>query len=208
LNTDQFILEVDKALRTLTGIGHQHRSTPQPEVLAAQDLSVDEVKHSAGLMRVNHVGEICAQALYQAQRLTSSSSELKEKLSHAAMEEEDHLHWCAQRLTELGSRPSLLNPVWYAGSFGMGLVAGLAGDSWSLGFVAETEKQVEQHLESHLKSLSNDDFASRAIVDQMRKEEIAHGEMANQAGAKELPKLIQQGMKIISKVMTRTAYYL
>jgi 3-demethoxyubiquinol 3-hydroxylase len=205
---DQIIIETDKALRTLSGIGSARRPTPQSEVISPDELSEEDLNHAAGLMRVNHVGEICAQALYQAQRLTSKSPDLKEKLAKAAIEEEDHLNWCAQRLEQLGARPSLLNPVWYAGAFAMGLAAGLAGDDWSLGFVAETEKQVEQHLESHLSTLPHDDFASRAIVDQMRKEEIEHGLMAQEAGAKELPKQIQFGMKLISSVMTRTAYHI
>ncbi len=208
LQIDQFIIEGDKALRTLMGVVAQRRATPQPKALASHDLLDEQRKHAAGLMRVNHVGEVCAQALYQAQRLTSSSTNIQQQLAKAAIEEEDHLYWCAQRLQELGSRPSLLNPLWYGGSFAMGLVAGLAGDQWSLGFVAETEKQVERHLESHLESLPEDDFASRAIVTQMREEELAHGEMARDAGAKELPEPIKNTMQLVSKVMTKTAYYI
>jgi ubiquinone biosynthesis monooxygenase Coq7 len=133
---------------------------------------------------------------------------MKKKLAHAAIEEEDHLHWCSQRLQELNSRPSLLNPVWYSGAFALGVIAGLAGDAWSLGFVAETEKQVELHLETHLETLPKQDLASRAIVDQMRIEEIEHGKMAHDAGAKELPEFIKKTMAVTSKVMTKTAYYI
>jgi ubiquinone biosynthesis monooxygenase Coq7 len=203
---DQWIIEVDQVLRTLTGVHSARRSTPQSQIVGDEQLSQDEIKHAAGLMRVNHVGEICAQALYQAQRLTSTTVPLKEKLYQAAKEEEDHLRWCAQRLEELGSRPSLLNPIWYAGSFAMGLVAGLAGDEWSLGFVAETEKQVEEHLQHHLSTLPLADDASRAIVEQMRQEEMAHGQMARDFGAKELPPLIQSTMRRVSGLMTKIAY--
>ena len=207
-NIDQFIIEGDKALRTLMGITPQRRLTPLPEINGSHELSDAQRKHAAGLMRVNHVGEVCAQALYQAQRLTSASEAIKHQLATAAIEEEDHLSWCAQRLQELGSRPSLLNPLWYSGAFTMGVAAGLAGDAWSLGFVAETEKQVESHLEGHLESLPLEDFASRAILEQMRAEEFAHGQMARDAGAKELPQIIKNVMQSVSKVMTKTAYYL
>ena len=205
--TDQLIIELDKALKTLSGVVAVRRPVPEPEVLSANELTEQEKKHAASLMRVNHVGEICAQALYQAQRVTSSSAKTKEQLAKAAIEEEDHLHWCAQRIEELGSRPSLLNPLWYSGSFAIGLIAGLAGDAWNLGFVVETEKQVEQHLDSHLTSLPEDDFASRAIVKQMRIEEIEHGNMAKDAGAKELPELVKKVMASTSKVMTKVAYH-
>jgi ubiquinone biosynthesis monooxygenase Coq7 len=207
LLTDQLIIELDKALKTLSGVVAVRRPVPEPEVLSANELTEQEKKHAASLMRVNHVGEICAQALYQAQRVTSSSAKTKEQLAKAAIEEEDHLHWCAQRIEELGSRPSLLNPLWYSGSFAIGLIAGLAGDAWNLGFVVETEKQVEQHLDSHLTSLPEDDFASRAIVKQMRIEEIEHGNMAKDAGAKELPELVKKVMASTSKVMTKVAYH-
>jgi len=208
LHMDQFIIEGDKALRTLMGIVSQRRPIPLTQVDANHELSEAQRKHAAGLMRVNHVGEVCAQALYQAQRLTSSSETIKRQLANAAIEEEDHLYWCAHRLQELQSRPSVLNPLWYTGAFAMGLVAGFAGDDWSLGFVAETEKQVENHLEGHLESLPQEDFASRAIVEQMREEEFAHGQMAREAGAKELPQMIKNVMQGVSKVMTKTAYYL
>ncbi len=208
MHFDKLIIEFDKVLRTIHGVVAQPRATPQPQEVSEQVLTEGERKHAAGLMRVNHVGEVCAQALYQAQRLTSSSPEMKKKLAHAAIEEEDHLHWCSQRLKELNSRPSFLNPVWYSGAFILGVCAGLAGDAWSLGFVAETEKQVEHHLDAHLETLPEHDLASRAIVDQMRIEEIEHGKMAHDAGAKELPELIKKSMAITSKVMTKTAYYI
>jgi ubiquinone biosynthesis monooxygenase Coq7 len=167
-----------------------------------------EKKHAAGLMRINHVGEVCAQALYQSQKLHAKSDDLKEKLDHAALEEEDHLAWCAHRLEELNAKPSIFNPFWYAGSFVLGSLAGLAGDKMSLGFVAETEKQVEHHLNGHLQELPTNDYKSRAIVDQMRTDEIAHGQMAIKEGGIELPSLVQNAMKIMSKVMTSTAYHL
>jgi ubiquinone biosynthesis monooxygenase Coq7 len=206
LHFDKLIIEFDKVVRTIHGEVAQPRTTPLAKDVSHQVLTDAERKHAAGLMRVNHVGEVCAQALYQAQRLTSSSSEMKKKLAHAAIEEEDHLHWCSQRLQELNSRPSLLNPVWYSGAFALGVIAGLAGDAWSLGFVAETEKQVELHLETHLETLPKQDLASRAIVDQMRIDEIAHGQAAKNAGGANLPEPIQKIMQAISKVMTTTAY--
>lgn len=208
MQTDHLIIEIDKAIRTLHGVVSQRRPTPLPEEDSSQSLTDEQRQHAAGLMRVNHVGEVCAQALYQAQRITSTSPEIKQQLAHAATEEEDHLAWCAQRLKELGSRPSLLNPIWYGGSFALGVLAGLAGDAWSLGFVVETEKQVEKHLDSHLETLPENDLASRAIVDQMRREEIEHGNMANDAGARELPEFAKKIMQATAQVMTKTAYRL
>ena len=182
LQTDQFILEFDKAIKTLSGVLTERRPTPQAKALAQHELTDQEKKHAASLMRVNHVGEICAQALYQAQRVTSSSASTREQLARAAVEEEDHLHWCAKRIEELGSRPSLLNPV--------------------------TEKQVEKHLDSHLSTLPENDLESRAIVEQMRIEEIEHGNMAKNAGAKELPEFIKKMMASTSKIMTKVAYHI
>jgi ubiquinone biosynthesis monooxygenase Coq7 len=207
---DHLIIETDRVLRTLSGTSAQRRPTPKSTISAQSAeivLSEAEKKHAAGLMRVNHVGEICAQALYQAQRLTSRSQVIKKQLTQAAIEEEDHLAWCASRLKELNSRPSFLNPIWYGGSFMLGVIAGLSGDRWSLGFVAETEKQVTKHLDGHLQSLPDGDLASRAIVEQMRIEESLHQEMAIEAGAATLPKVAQQGMQIASRLMTKTAYY-
>jgi ubiquinone biosynthesis monooxygenase Coq7 len=157
-------------------------------------------------MRVNHVGEVCAQALYQSQKLLARDSQIQEMLDHSGREEMDHLAWCETRLKELGSHTSYLNPFWYAGSFAIGLLAGVAGDKWSLGFVAETEKQVENHLESHLEKLPQEDNRSRAIVDQMRIDEIEHGQAALHAGGAQLPEPIQKAMQAISKLMTTTAY--
>ena len=203
---DGFIIEFDRALRSIVGATPMRRPVPDSSVMSEVELSAEEKKHAAGLMRVNHVGEVCAQALYQSQKLHAKSDDLKNKLEHAAIEEEDHLAWCERRLEELDSRPSLLNPVWYAGSFVLGSIAGLAGDKISLGFVAETEKQVEHHLDEHLKELPSNDHRSRAIVAQMRADEIAHGQMAIQEGGVELPSAIQVVMKTMAKIMTVTAY--
>jgi ubiquinone biosynthesis monooxygenase Coq7 len=203
---DSFIIEFDRALRSIVGATPMRRPVPDSSTSDECELTAKEKKHAAGLMRVNHVGEVCAQALYQSQKLHAKSDDLKDKLEHAAMEEEDHLAWCEKRLEELDSRPSLLNPVWYAGSFVLGSIAGLAGDKISLGFVAETEKQVEHHLNGHLKELPSNDHRSRAIVAQMRADEIAHGQMAIQEGGVELPSAIQKIMKTMAKVMTVTAY--
>jgi ubiquinone biosynthesis monooxygenase Coq7 len=203
---DGLIIEFDRALRSIVGATPMRRPVPDSSAMNETELSAEEKKHAAGLMRVNHVGEVCAQALYQSQKLHAKSDDLKTKLEHAAIEEEDHLAWCERRLEELDSRPSLLNPVWYAGSFVLGSIAGLAGDKISLGFVAETEKQVEHHLDDHLKELPSNDHRSRAIVAQMRADEIAHGQMAIQEGGVELPSAVQQVMKTMAKVMTVTAY--
>ena len=203
---DRFIMEFDTALRSVVGGANAQRSTPGANLGGNSGLNALERKHAAGLMRVNHVGEVCAQALYQSQKLVARNPEIQEMLDHSRQEEMDHLAWCETRLQELGSHTSYLNPLWYAGSFAIGLAAGLAGDKWSLGFVAETEKQVENHLESHLEKLPKDDQRSRAIVDQMRIDEIAHGQAAKNAGGVDLPEPIQQIMQVISKVMTTTAY--
>ncbi|MBU3549750.1 2-polyprenyl-3-methyl-6-methoxy-1,4-benzoquinone monooxygenase [Polynucleobacter sp. MWH-Berg-3C6] len=203
---DRLILEFDTALRSVVGGANAQRPTPGSESGANFALDSEQRKHAAGLMRINHVGEVCAQALYQSQKLVARNSEIKEMLDHSAQEELDHLAWCETRLKELGSHTSYLNPFWYAGSFAIGLAAGLAGDKWSLGFVVETEKQVENHLESHLKKLPEEDHRSRAIVDQMRIDEIEHGQAALHAGGVTLPEPIQKIMQAMSKVMTSTAY--
>jgi len=203
---DRFIVEFDTALRSVVGGAKAQRPTPGSESGANAALDSEQRKHAAGLMRINHVGEVCAQALYQSQKLVARNSEIKEMLDHSGQEEVDHLAWCETRLKELGSHTSYLNPFWYAGSFAIGLAAGLAGDKWSLGFVAETEKQVESHLESHLKKLPEEDHRSRAIVDQMRMDEIEHGQAALHAGGVTLPEPIQKMMQAMSKVMTSTAY--
>ena len=203
---DRFIVEFDTALRSVVGGANAQRPTPGLESGANSALDSEQRKHAAGLMRINHVGEVCAQALYQSQKLVARNSEIKEMLNHSGQEEVDHLAWCETRLKELGSHTSYLNPFWYAGSFAIGLAAGLAGDQWSLGFVAETEKQVESHLESHLTKLPEEDHRSRAIVDQMRIDEIEHGQAALHAGGATLPEPIQKIMQVMSKVMTTTAY--
>ena len=203
---DRFILEFDTALRSVFGGANAHRPSPGSDAGSNSGLDASERKHAAGLMRVNHVGEVCAQALYQSQKLVARNPEIQEMLNHSGQEEMDHLAWCETRLQELGSHTSYLNPIWYAGSFAIGLAAGLAGDKWSLGFVAETEKQVENHLESHLEKLPKDDQRSRAIVEQMRSDEIDHGQAAKNAGGANLPEPIQKIMQAMSKVMTTTAY--
>lgn len=203
---DRLITEFDITLRSLAGGAQAQRAIPTMENI--DSLTPAERAHAAGLMRVNHVGEVCAQALYQSQKIVARSSETRAMLDHAAQEEMDHMAWCEERLSELGSHTSYLNPIWYAGSFGIGLLAGFAGDRWSLGFVAETEKQVEKHLSGHLETLPLGDMRSRAIVDQMRRDEIEHGQSARDAGGKALPQPIKNAMETISKVMTTTAYKL
>jgi len=203
---DRLIIEFDTALRSIVGGANAERPTPGSEPSLSNPLNAAERKHAAGLMRVNHVGEVCAQALYQSQKLVARNPQIQEMLNHSGQEEVDHLAWCETRLQELGSHTSYLNPLWYAGSFAIGLAAGLAGDKWSLGFVSETEKQVENHLESHLETLPKNDERSRAIVDQMRIDEIEHGQAAKNAGGVSLPEPIQKMMQVMSKVMTSTAY--
>ncbi|MBN3849115.1 2-polyprenyl-3-methyl-6-methoxy-1,4-benzoquinone monooxygenase [Paraburkholderia sp. Ac-20342] len=209
---DELIGEFDRGLRSLTGVSRMGRPLPVPHesvaTAEAPELSPAERAHAAGLMRVNHVGEVCAQALYQAQKLTTRSPVLRAMFEHAAAEEEDHLAWTAKRLEALDSRPSLLNPLWYAGALAVGFAAGRMGDRVSLGFMAETERQVELHLDSHLEKLPAADHESRAIVEQMRIDEAQHGRAAMDAGGVELPFPARALMRAMSKVMTRTAYYL
>jgi ubiquinone biosynthesis monooxygenase Coq7 len=207
---DELISEFDRGLRSMTGVSRMSRPLPVPQESAAEpaELSPEERAHAAGLMRVNHVGEVCAQALYQAQKLATRSPSLRAVFNHAAIEEEDHLAWTAKRLAALDSRPSLLNPLWYTGALAIGLAAGRLGDRVSLGFMAETERQVEQHLDSHLDQLPAADRESRAIVEQMRVDEAEHGKSAMDAGGVELPFPARALMRAVSKVMTRTAYYI
>ena len=207
--TDKLVMLADNSLKTLLG-GYQttQRAKPRPSNSAASELTNEEAKHSAGLMRINHTGEVCAQALYQGQALTARLPEVRGKMEEAAAEENDHLQWCAERLDQLDSRVSLFNPLWYGGSFAIGAVAGLAGDKWSLGFVAETEHQVVRHLDSHLDKLPENDSESRAILEQMREDELHHATTAIAAGGAELPGPIKGMMGLMSKVMTSTVYYI
>jgi ubiquinone biosynthesis monooxygenase Coq7 len=202
---DKLIHDLDKALRVVSGVVAASRPNPSAQVGEAA-MSDAEKRHSAGLMRVNHVGEVCAQALYDAQGRFAQAQALKQQFAHAGIEEEDHLAWTAERLRELGSHTSLLNPVWYVGSYLLGSIAARVGDARNLGFVAETERQVELHLISHLQKLPAQDAKSRAIVDQMRKDEVEHGEAAKALGAAEMPMAIRGAMKMMSKVMTTVAY--
>lgn len=199
---DQLLVAADEALKTLSGAG----STSRPSPAKAEPEGGDR-RLSAGLMRVNHSGEVCAQALYSGQALFARDERVRAALVTAASEERDHLSWCRRRLQELDSRPSVLDPFWYAGSFALGIVSGLAGDRWSMGFLAETEAQVERHLEGHLERLPAEDRRSRAVVKQMREDEIRHGAMGRSLGATELPSPVRAAMRIGSKVMTGTAYY-
>lgn len=206
---DSLIIAADNALRTLAGATHAGRPSPRLGAdAAASPLDPDQRRLSGALMRVNHVGEVCAQALYHAQALSTSDPALKAQFDDAAREEGDHLAWTRERLDELGARPSLLNPLWYAGAFALGVIAGRAGDATSLGFVVETERQVEQHLESHLGRLPLADTASRAIVAQMQADEVRHGAAAQAAGAAPLPWPVRWMMRGAAKVMTTTAHHL
>jgi ubiquinone biosynthesis monooxygenase Coq7 len=204
---DPFIVGFDHALRVVSGDTTAKRVSPAA-LLAENALTAKERQHSAGLMRVNHVGEVCAQALYEAQGHFSKNGNIKQQFIQAGHDEEDHLAWTAQRVRELGSRTSWLNPLWYAGAFTLGAVAAHLGDKRSLGFVVETERQVEAHLAGHLNNLPMQDAKSRAIVEQMRVEEVAHGKAADALGAVHVPLLVQKAMQLMAKMMTTTAYYL
>lgn len=207
LSLDGLIIQFDSTLRTIGGLTSQNRPNPADKI-AENTLSSEKRSHSAALMRVNHVGEVCAQALYQAQGQFAKNNKLKMQFAQSAHEEEDHLAWTAQRLKELESRPSLLNPLWYGGAYAIGAVAAHLGDAYSLGFVVETERQVEMHLDSHLEKLPPEDAKSRAIVEQMRQDEIEHGAAAQALGAAQLPPPVQSLMRAAAKVMTTTAYYI
>lgn len=204
---DRFIGAFDRALRAVAVAPVASRPVPRPPV-DGPPLDDAERRHAAGLMRVNHVGEVCAQALYTGQAAATRDAALATALRDAGREEGDHLAWTAGRLDELQSRPSLLNPLWYSGAFALGYLAGRAGDAISLGFVVETERQVEHHLAGHLDALPPNDLASRAIVEKMRDDEIAHGEKARAAGAAPLPVPITFAMRGAAKVMTTTAYWI
>lgn len=206
---DRLLSSLGHALVTVSGRPHAGRPCPRPsdtDPQAPDALSDTDKKLAGALMRVNHVGEVCAQALYQAQALTARSDALRQQMAQAAQEESDHLAWTLQRLDQLGDRPSLLNPVWYAGAFAIGLVAGRLGDAQSLGFVVETERQVEAHLASHLDRLPAQDRASRAIVAQMKVDEARHADNALAAGAAPMPEPVKWLMRAAAKVMTTTAH--
>ena len=205
ISLDSAICAFDRTLRTMSNVATASRPNPAVGV-AEPGLTEQEKAHSAGLMRVNHVGEVCAQALYAAQSAFAKTPLTREQFQKAGEEEVDHLAWTADRLQELGSRTSLLNPLWYAGSFALGAVAAKLGDPVSLGFVVETERQVEAHLDRHLDELPPNDLRSRAIVTQMRDDEVAHAEAAAQLGAEELPLPVKKVMEAMAKVMTTAAY--
>jgi len=203
---DRVITEADAVMRTITNSGHA-AARPSPSTgHADSDLSDPERRHVAGLMRVNHTGEVCAQALYQGQALTAKLPTVRDEMQQAAAEEVDHLVWCEQRLRELESRPSLLNPAWYGLSFALGAVAGAISDKVSLGFVAATEERVCNHLRDHLKSLPEEDRKSRLIVQKMLEDEQRHGDKALQAGGSEFPRQVKDAMTVVSQVMTRSSY--
>jgi len=196
---DQLIIALDGGLRTVFASPHAARAYPAS--LPEASLSDAERAHAAALMRVNHVGEVCAQALYSGQALTTKNASVRAALQQAAAEETDHLAWCEQRLVELGGRKSLLNPLWYGGAFTMGLVAGALGDKWNLGFLAETERQVEAHLEGHLQQLPEADARSRAVVEQMKTDEARHAQTAVSYGAASLPVSVQRAMHLAADMM-------
>lgn len=204
---DSFIAEFDRALRTVSGVVAATRESPASAVPEAE-LDARSRGHAAALMRVNHVGEVCAQALYQGQLLTARDPRARLTLQQAAREEEDHLAWSEERIGELDGRTSLLNPLWYAGAFTIGTIAGAVGDRWNLGFLAETERQVEQHLSGHLEKLPREDQRTRVLVEAMRADEAKHRDTALRLGAAELPGPVKLAMRFASGVMTRVAYYL
>lgn len=205
---DSVLINIDHGIRTVFG---KPPATERNNPAASQgeaELDEQEKRLAARLMRVNHAGEIAAQALYEGQALTAHLPDVRSNMERAALEENDHLNWCAQRVQELGQHTSLFNPLWYAGSFAIGAIAGMAGDKWSLGFVAETEHQVVRHLEDHLQRLPVQDKKSRLILQQMKEDEAHHATTALEAGAAELPEPVKKLMALTSKVMTRTAYWI
>ena len=202
---DRLVIGIDQALRTLTGQSQAKRSNPAADSTDSV-LSEAQRTHAAGLMRVNHAGEICAQALYEGQALTARSDHTRESLLHAAAEERDHLAWCRSRLEELDAKPSVLDPLFYGASFIMGAITGLAGDKISMGFVEATEDQVVQHLDGHLDDLPEGDKRSRAILEQMRTDEAQHGAQALDQGGVEFPPLAKNAMTVVSRIMTETTY--
>ncbi len=205
---DHFLFNIDTGVRTLMGTPEvTERKNPAKEHTEG-DLSDPEIKLSGRLMRINHAGEVSAQGLYQGQALTAKLPDVREQMTRAAQEENDHLNWCENRCKELGTHVSYLSPFWYMGSLTLGAIAGKAGDKWSLGFVSETEHQVVRHLENHLSQISPEDNKSRAILEQMKEDELRHAVIAENAGAADLPKAVKLAMKVMSKVMTQGAYYI
>ena len=205
---DRLLVGVDQAVRTLSpGVSTAARKNPSA-TMSSDQLDKSDYRHIAGLMRINHTGEVCAQALYQGQAATAKLPDVRDKMEHAALEETDHLVWCEDRLNQLGSQTSLLNPLFYALSYGIGAVAGAAGDKWSLGFVAATEEQVCKHLREHLEQLPPEDKKTRAILKQMLADEEEHGASALAAGGQDFPKPIKDVMSVMSKAMTKTTYRL
>ena len=207
MDIDRLITSFDRGLRTLFGPAVSSRETPGAD-LPQREMSEADRQHAAALMRINHTGEVCAQALYQGQALTARSASARGALERAAQEETEHLAWTGRRIEELGGRKSLLNPLFYGGSFAMGAASGLLGDRWNLGFLAETERQVVEHLDGHLKALPADDARSRTIVEEMRLDEARHATTAYQHGGAELPLAVRGLMRLASKVMTKTTYWI
>lgn len=205
---DQILIQTDTAVRTVIGKPAVTQRDYPADDIDDCELDDNQRKHIAALMRVNHTGEVSAQALYQGQSITSRNIDIREKLEEAALEENDHLAWTENRLHELGDRTSLLKPFWYVGSFTLGAIAGAIGDKWNLGFLAETEKQVVKHLDSHLDEIPNSDKRSRAILEQMKTDEAKHATTAIESGGEELPAPVKKAMTLMSRVMTNTAYYL
>ncbi len=204
---DRLLAGANDALRTVAApAGRAARDNPAGSI-EESDLSTAQKSHAAGLMRINHAGEVAAQALYQGHASVARDKNIEQRMQNAAAEEFDHLAWCEQRIRELGEEPSRLSPVWYAGAYAIGAASGMLGDKWSLGFIAETERQVCEHLDSHLAGLPEEDARSRAIVEKMRDEEAKHGENAISAGAAELPEPVKRLMQLTAKVMTKTAYW-
>jgi ubiquinone biosynthesis monooxygenase Coq7 len=204
---DRLIIEFDKGLKTLAANALSVRPHPDQNIQQTTELSEDEKRHSASLMRINHCGEVCAQALYNGQALTANNPQTVRALAQASKEETEHLAWCEKRIHELGGRTSLFNPIWYAGSFTLGAIAGALGDKWNLGFLAETERQVGAHLNRHLDELPAADDKSRAILAQMKTDEAEHAATAIDLGGAELPNLVKAAMQGMSKVMTSTTYH-
>ena len=204
---DKVIIQAQRALSTSLGNPYAEREYPAENTLHGI-LNDDEQRHAAGLMRINHTGEVCAQALYVGQAAVARDEITRKQLLEAAQEEQDHLAWCADRLRELDAKPSIFNPIWYVGSYTIGLAAGLRGDGWNLGFVVETERQVEAHLNEHLDSLPPPDARSRVILKKMKEDEIRHAEHAEQAGARKLPQPIPRIMSLTSAIMKAVAYRL